>query len=439
MSRGLPYLHPSPWGSTFKISPSHSSQTTYSPDATKTTIYRRHAGKCPIKDQPLNTANCECPLWIHGKVRGKFLRESLDTRTPSAAEQPRASIEQGRDDDPTPDGTGPRLVGATGPKGDVTLEYAAAEFLKTTTDLALNTKRLYNFALKNFCAWVAKQEIVALKSIDSGHLRQYFDAQRDWKRGTVRTRLIHLRVFFNWCVKTKRWIQHSPTADKTLNHRGKKNGAVRQPFTPDEVTQVFGAVERMPEDIRDRARALIYLLLYSGMRISDATFCERSYLAQDGTLDYYVIKTRRPISLALELNERAVAALDKLPPSRIYFFQPDRDDDYREARMAMREGEEFAALMPNYEARVREMRTLVDQVLKVVGIGGACHIFRDTFAINLLVGDGEKGTDIFTVSKMLGHSDVKITDQHYMKLVPGYRERMSKSTRVLSYRFPEAS
>jgi integrase len=49
------------------------------------------------------------------------------------------------------------------------------------------------------------------------------------------------------------------------------------------------------------------------------------------------------------------------------------------------------------------------------------------------------GTDIFTVSQALGHSDVKITQKHYMKLVPGYRERMSKATRVLAYRFPIAA
>ena len=48
--------------------------------------------------------------------------------------------------------------------------------------------------------------------------------------------------------------------------------------------------------------------------------------------------------------------------------------------------------------------------------------------------DGETVGDIFVLSKMLGHSDVKITDQHYMKLVPGYREKMSKATRRLAYK-----
>jgi hypothetical protein len=59
------------------------------------------------------------------------------------------------------------------------------------------------------------------------------------------------------------------------------------------VTQILAAVERVPEAQRDRSRALILLLLYTGVRISDATFVERDYLTERNTLDYYVIKTRR--------------------------------------------------------------------------------------------------------------------------------------------------
>jgi hypothetical protein len=31
-----------------------------------------------------------------------------------------------------------------------------------------------------------------------------------------------------------------------------------------------------------------------------------------------------------------------------------------------------------------------------------------------------------------------MTQEHYLKLVPGYRERMSQSTKVLAYPFPLA-
>jgi len=206
------------------------------------------------------------------------------------------------------------------------------------------------------------------------------------------------------------------------------------PFTPAEVTRILAAADGMPEADRTQARALVLLLLYSGMRISDATFCERAYLTERQTLDYWVIKTRRPIGLPPTLQPPALEALAALPPSRVYFFQPDRDDDYREARQALRQGEDFTQAMPAYEARLRQTTALVMSVLEAAGISGACHRFRDTFAVNLLVG----GADIYTVSKMLGHSDVRITDRSYMKLVPGYRELMSPATRFLNYQFPLA-
>jgi hypothetical protein len=201
-------------------------------NTTHTTIYRRHAGKCPIKSQPLNTANCECPLWIHGRVRGKLVRQSLDTRTLSTAEMRQRDIENGRDDDPTPGG--PKLVVAT-EKGNETIEYAASEFLKTSTGLSSSTQKLYRTAVEHFATWAANQELFMLRSIESAHIRQYFDANKNWKRNTAQTRLTHLRVWFNWCHGTKRWLQYAPTADRTLNQNGKKKGgssSKRQPFTP---------------------------------------------------------------------------------------------------------------------------------------------------------------------------------------------------------------
>lgn len=43
-------------------------------------------------------------------------------------------------------------------------------------------------------------------------------------------------------------------------------------------------------------------------------------------------------------------------------------------------------------------------------------MFRSTFASNLVMG----GVDIYTVSKLLGHHDVKITEKHYAHLTPDF-------------------
>ena len=397
----------------------------------KLTIYRRHAASC----HATNMSSCECPLWVHGRVRGKFIRQSLDTRSLATAEAKRREL-LSRGTDPEPPKGGLHLVGA-GPREEITLAAAEAAFLAAKKAKATSTMKLYVLAIGHFRRHMEAHGVTLLAQVGFEHIQQYFEEYPNWSHRTQAAYLTFLRVFFNFCAApSRRWIDISPAADRELSV-GKARTAARLPFTPQEVTRILAAIEQLDSSERDRARALILLLLYSGMRISDATFLERSYINERHTVDYIVIKTRRPISLPVELQPPAIDALNALPSSRVYFFQPDRDDDYQAARQALRDGKEFSRTMPNYEARVRETTDLVKKVVRLAGIKeGACHRFRDTFAINLLVGSGKDGTDILTVSQMLGHSDVRITQQHYLKLIPGYRERMSKATRVLAYQFP---
>jgi hypothetical protein len=46
----------------------------------KLTLYRRHASSCPIKEATKLDA-CEYPVWCHGRLRGVFVRRSLETRS----------------------------------------------------------------------------------------------------------------------------------------------------------------------------------------------------------------------------------------------------------------------------------------------------------------------------------------------------------------------
>lgn len=400
---------------------------------TKLTLYRRHASTCPVTESK-TLDQCECPIWTHGKVRGKFIRTSLDTRSIETALRKKDDLINGTDDD-DPNG-GLHVVKKSVPKGNETLEFAGAEFLKSSNNRSVNSTRLYRRAVLNFTEWASKHNLVYLREIESSHIRLYFEeCGRNWKKTSAQTNLTYLRVWFNYCARTRRWIPFPPTEDRNLNHRARSSKVSRVPFTPAEITRVLSAVEEMPEKDRDITRALVLLMLYTGMRISDATFFERSYITERNTADYFVIKTRKQISLPPEVQKPALEALKKLPATRVYFFQSDRDDDYRDARSRLREGEEFSQFMPQYLNRVQIMTKYIRRLLDHAGLEGACHRFRDTFAVNLLV----QGTDIFTVSQMLGHSDVKITAQHYMKLIPGYREKMSQATRNLAYEFPKAS
>jgi hypothetical protein len=62
-------------------------------------------------------------------------------------------------------------------------------------------------------------------------------------------------------------------------------------------------------------------------------------------------------------------------------------------------------------------------MVEVSGLSGARahpHRFRDTFAVELL----QNGVSLEDVSKLLGHSSVKITEKHYAPWVKGRQERL---------------
>ena len=50
------------------------------------------------------------------------------------------------------------------------------------------------------------------------------------------------------------------------------------------------------------------------------------------------------------------------------------------------------------------------------GVNANIKMFRATFASNLVM----SGVDIYSVSKLLGHHDVKITEKHYAHLTPNF-------------------
>src|SRR6516165_10877896 len=89
----------------------------------KLTIYRRHAASC----HATNMSSCECPLWVHGRVRGKFIRRSLDTRSLATAEAKRREL-LAKGTDPEPPKGSIHLVGAQ-PREEITVAAAEGAFL----------------------------------------------------------------------------------------------------------------------------------------------------------------------------------------------------------------------------------------------------------------------------------------------------------------------
>jgi integrase/recombinase XerD len=387
------------------------------------TPYRRHAESCTEKESDLR---CDCPLWAQGKINGKYVRTSLNARGMAKAEQ---AIEKLLNPtEPGPGGGNLQIL----PGGAVSLEQAEASFKKSNEGKGTETVKNYGSAIAHFRRFAEAREVTELRQIETLLIQDYFaQHENQWKSPRTRvTRFKYLKVWFTYCVDAH-WLPYSPLTKalkKSLNPEGLSH--VRVSYTPEEIKRILAAIELLPEADRARGRALIMLLLGTGCRISDATWAQRAFVADNGLYKYFVIKTRKRIPLAPELQQPVLDALAQLPASRVFFFQPDQPGNYREAVTALRQGKYFDKQLPvgMYDKALNEAMALVYDVQRLAGVRQGCHRFRDTFAINLL----NNGVDIFRVSQMLGHSSVKITQDHYVN-PEAYTEQMSQSTRKLSY------
>lgn len=389
------------------------------------TPYRRHSGGCK------GTTLCNCPLWAHGRINGEFKRLSLKTHSEEAA---KAEIRRLLDND---NGDAPNLVRIE--SALKTIESAAQAFIdaKKPPRNSPATHRIYKNATTQFVDFFAAKGKTNLRDITPELIRAMFTAnEQRWK--SARTKVGNLKVLRTWmgfCVESK-WITESPAAGRNLSFKQADESA-RTPWVREEIDRILDAVETLTfkplaitEEARLRARALVALLFAGGQRISDATFLRRADLDPvTGLLNYRVIKTRRKIEVPPKLHRAAVDILLALPGNGTFFFW---DGDFSEACAQFDRGEKYleeALPTGTYRRYIWQMVDVIERVLKAAGVGGSPHTFRDCFAVNLL----DKDVPFLTVSKMLGHRNVAITERHYLNIVKAYRDKMSQSTNVLTY------
>lgn len=400
-------------------------------------MYRRHNGGCPHKTAKSDM--CKCPLYAHGRLHGKRGRWALNTDAWSTGEDRMIAMLRRKPTDPS--GGGLHVVGAK-PSADMTLAEAEARFATEKANLTETSRELYAAAVRDFRAYAERKKVELLRDVTEDLVRAYIEAHPHWKPRTIKTRLTFLRVWFSLAVE-KRWIPVSPVGARS-SLMPTVAAHAREPIQPEEVTRILAAIPGLQfrlgrgfvpaeeaELKRARLRAAILLMLYSGLRISDVTFLERAYIT-DGILDPITIKNGQRLGAPIMLPPVVLDALAALPASRTYFFLPDRDDDYRDARRALQTRGDFLEAVGKEFAdyQMWAITSLVKMAMEAAGVEGACHRFRHTFAVNHLDGGGS----VYDLKSMLGHSSVVITEK-YLSLVKRYRKAQAPAVR---YEFPAA-
>jgi integrase/recombinase XerD len=160
---------------------------------------------------------------------------------------------------------------------------------------------------------------------------------------------------------------------------------------------------KIPADTPKKLKALILLMRYSGIRISDAVMFRRDQL-KDGKLFLRQEKTKHLVWVPL--------------PQHII-----------KAVLACEEGNEYFFYMQigTPKSAITEWQQRLKLVYEMAGVPeGHSHRLRDTFSVDLL----SRGVSLETVSRLLGHTSIKTTQKHYAPFVKSSQDALEAAVKM---------
>lgn len=249
-------------------------------------------------------------------------------------------------------------------------------------------KRYYQ-AINYFCNFTAFTE---LEQISNTSVREmFFDGRlrKHWKPASFISYQKSLSVFFKWCQEQK-YLKENPIADleaPKLERRLPVNLSKQDAF------KLLESIYNFPYDskfIRLRNHAVFSTLIFAGLRkqeilqlrYTDVDFDTKTLFIHQGKgkKDRVV-----PISSVLAVSlDRYLVERKKKNITCIHFF---------------------ASSFQNRGISNTTLVRMVDKVRKYSSIPFSAHKLRHTFATLMMQG----GCDIYSLSKMMGHEDIRTT------------------------------
>ncbi len=348
------------------------------------TPYRRHKSSC--KHRSRRYKSCACPIWVQGFLHGRRVRRSLDLTNWEAAA---------------------RRINEMELHGDnaIPLEMAVERWLDdcTARNLKPQTIKKYREIARELKAKWSSLIIASLKVDDVRRLREGWD----YSPMTMRKRLELVRSFFSFCIASG-WLQSNPAK---LLKPPKVWPVPTLPYSEDEWRNILTAIDmygeiytQSPARIRRQLKALMLLIRYSGLRISDSVSLKRDSIDSKGRVLIYTQKTGKPVQIPLPRH--VLNALKACDEGDSYFFWSG---------------------FGNLKTALTEWQERMQKVMKIAGISGrgVAHRLRDTFSVDML----NAGVPLELVAAALGNS-VRIVEKHYAPWVKSRQDALESAIKA---------
>jgi integrase/recombinase XerD len=358
------------------------------------TLYRRHRTEtddkpgCP-KQADRYWKRCNCPMWVEGTTnKGNYIRQSLKTRSWEEAQKKIKKLEE----------DGEPLSGA----GRKEIAEAVREFLADMRARGLSFHTIYqaeSMFERQLLGWCERESYKYLNELDIAALRGLRETWKHNKPASRKEKQTKLRQFFNFC-KMSGWLKENSA------HSLSRIRVTQKPtdyFTRDEMERLLSAALIESHSLY----ALILLMRWSGLRVTDAVTLERRRV-MNGELMLYQAKTGIPVRTLL----------------------PDKVLDALEVETTGKENSKyfFWSGTSRREFSASGMQQAFRKLVKDAIPEKRCHphMLRDTFAIEMLLA----GVPLEQVSILLGHKNVAMTARHYMPFVKARQDQLTASVRM---------
>lgn len=281
--------------------------------------------------------------------------------------------------------------------------YDHGRYLKGYTDATLRGFKGYLDYYTRFA------HIESVQGITEDSVRGfliYGRVQKRWSANSFTRCYRNFTVFFRWCVANG-YMQASPLPHMEIP---RPSQSLPKKLSKQDSMKLLEVVYNYPHAykfLRFRNHAIFSMFVFSGLRKSellnlrftDVDITNLSIFVRQG-------KGRKdrivPITFTLaESLTRYLAERKRLGKTSMHFF---------------------TSLQGNKAFTESGLRRIVEQTIEASGVQFTVHRLRHTFATLMLEG----GCDIYTLSRIMGHSDIKTTAIYLSASAEHLRSQLSK-------------
>lgn len=272
------------------------------------------------------------------------------------------------------------------------------------------------------------------------HLRETHKPSKNGKEElsthTLASYVKDIKRFLNWCVEDELYCEHVQANTVRRIKKPAIEETVIEVFTERDIEALFDACHReTSEHLQMRDTAILSLLLDSGLRATELCTLTLEHVHLETGDTYAKVKGKGHKWGEVGFGEKTRRAVAKYirqfrEPTIEYALEEQlKRLSPRQAQQLKKQARAEARLFVN-RAGNPLTKSGLDQLFErlgrwagVEGVRCSPHTCRHWYALNYIL----QGGDIYTLSKLLRHSSVKVTEEYLKALKVAHVRRMAHS------------